>query len=277
MRRNRQEAAVTDLAAGGEADWQDVPPVRDLMRFWQLSLVMMGVGDYDGNYRYLNRAYRDVLGWSEEELKSVPWWEFLHPDERDQLADFAQQLMEHGRIRFGDNIRMLCRDGHYKWIQWNTASDPEAQLYYSVGVDMSDTYYCDERTAVGTWQWHVATQTLTLSSELCELLALPNSSPGWPSRARARSTSASSPGGTVTARSLLQQVHPEDRARVELRARDSQITGEAFAEDFRTVRADGAICWLHAAGRGTRDTAGRVNRVQGIALDVTEHKNREPA
>jgi PAS domain-containing protein len=27
-------------------------------------LVLIGVGDYDGNFRYFNRAYRNVLGWS---------------------------------------------------------------------------------------------------------------------------------------------------------------------------------------------------------------------
>jgi PAS domain S-box-containing protein len=240
-------------AANGvtDADGWTVPPHHDLIRMWELPLLLLGVGDYDGNYRHLNQAYQQVLGWSAAELKSVPWWEFLHPDERDELTEIAQQLMEHGQVRFEDTVRMLCRNGRYKWVRWNTAIDPERGLFYSAGIDMSDTQECDDWVRVGTWEWHVATDTLTCSLELIDLINL-------------------SARPTITGREFLQRVHPEDRVRVELRAGDSRMTGESFAEDFRVIRFDHITRWLHAAGRavGRRPT----RRLRGIALDVTDRR-----
>ena len=51
-------------AANGVSDalgWT-VPPDHDLIRMWELPLLLLGVGDYDGNYRHLNQAYQQVLG-----------------------------------------------------------------------------------------------------------------------------------------------------------------------------------------------------------------------
>jgi PAS domain S-box-containing protein len=240
---------------GGDAAAWAPPPSHDLVRFWDLSLVLLGVGDYDGNYRHLNRAYQDVLGWSAAELTSVPWWEFLHPDERDDLTDTAQQLMEHGQVRIGDTVRMLCRDGHYKWIRWNNAVDPQRQLFYSAGIDMSDTRHCADRVDVGTWQWHPASHTLTCSPELVELARPPT-------------------GPTSTCQDLLQRLHPADRARVERRAHDSRTTGEPFAEDFRVIRPDHTERWLHAAGRAEPNADRPAHRLRGIALDITDRKTR---
>jgi PAS domain S-box-containing protein len=251
---SQPKPTATQHADGDGADWTDAPPDGDLMRFWTLPWVLMGIGDYDGNYRHVSSGYRDVLGWSLDELKSVAWWEFLHPDERDRLADTAQQLMDHAQPGF-ETIRMLCRDGHYKWIRWYNAVDADRQLFYSVGIDLSDTRPCHDRTAVGTWQWHLPAQTLTLSPELHELLALPTSP-------------------TITSEDFLHQIHPDDRARVELRARNSQLTGEPFTEDLRIIGAAGTITWLHVAGRAAHDPAGAVKHLHGIAIDITDQKIR---
>jgi PAS domain S-box-containing protein len=237
--------------AGDETGGWAAPPIQGLVRFWELSLVLLGVGDYDGNYQHVNRAYQDVLGWSGAELMSVPWWEFLHPDERDDLADAAQQLMTHGQARFGDTVRMLCRDGRYKWIRWNTAIDPHRQLFYSTGIDLSDTRHCADRAEVGTWEWHPASNTLTCSPELVDLACMPAKR-------------------SIGCQDLLERVHPEDRGRVELRAQDSRITGERFTEDFRVIRPDHTARWLHAAGRADPDHA--APRLRGIALDITDRK-----
>jgi PAS domain S-box-containing protein len=240
--------------AGDQGDWT-APPIDDLARFWELSVILLGVGDYDGNLRHLNRAYQEALGWSAAELTSVPWWEFLHPDERDDLADLARQLMDHGQVRLGDTVRMLCRDGRYKWVRWNNGIDPERQLFYAAGIDISDTRDCQDRVTVGTWEWQPATGTLTYSPELADLVDLPAQC-------------------TTTTGSFLERIHPDDRARVTLRARDSRTTGEPFTQDFRVLRADHSVRWLHAAGSADRNPHRPVHRLRGIAIDVTARKNQ---
>ena len=59
-------------ARGRRGTGRHVPPADDLTRFWRLPAVLMGMGDYDGNFRYVNPAYQDVLGWSVEDTAAGP-------------------------------------------------------------------------------------------------------------------------------------------------------------------------------------------------------------
>lgn len=71
----------------------------------------------------------------------------------------------------------------------------------------------------------------------------------------------------------LDAVHPEDRSRVEeafLRA-----ATERYDTEYRILRPDGEVRWVHARGFPTRGGRGRVRRVIGIAQDVTERRERE--
>jgi PAS domain S-box-containing protein len=239
---------------GGVDGRADIPPVEDLTRFWELPLVLMAVGDYDGNFVHLNQAYRNTLGWSWEELRSVPWWEFLHPDERDDLTLAAQRLMHDGSVRLGDTIRMICRDGTYSRIRWNTAADRERGLFYGIGFPIHSSIKPAGRITVGSWTWDVATQTVTCSPELAELIA-PRTGRAWTSAA------------------FLDLLHPRDQSRVKLQAIDSLLTGERFSEDVRIQPSDGTVRCIHAAGRAGRDADGHVSRLHGIAFDITPHAN----
>ena len=68
-------------------------------------------------------------------------------------------------------------------------------------------------------------------------------------------------------RSWLELVHPEDRPRVE-QALPGLADGR-LDEQFRIVRQDGTIRWIHERAFGVRDDRGRVQRIVGIAEDVT--------
>ncbi|HET9403489.1 MAG TPA: EAL domain-containing protein, partial [Burkholderiales bacterium] len=75
------------------------------------------------------------------------------------------------------------------------------------------------------------------------------------------------------ARSWLDSVHEEDRARVK-NARKS-ATGGGYDESFRIVRPDGSVRWVHDRAFPVQDDTGAVYRIAGIAEDVTERKLAE--
>jgi PAS domain S-box-containing protein len=67
-------------------------------------------------------------------------------------------------------------------------------------------------------------------------------------------------------------IHPEDRERA-LMNLERVRTGERVTQGFRIVRpSDGEIRWIEDTGFPLVDAAGRVQRVAGIAKDVTEQK-----
>src|SRR5579863_7038544 len=70
-------------------------------------------------------------------------------------------------------------------------------------------------------------------------------------------------------------VHPEDRERME--ERFQVLAKEAFSEEFRIVRPDGAIRWLSCRGFPVLDDQSEVVRVVGTAQDITLQKETAAA
>ncbi len=73
--------------------------------------------------------------------------------------------------------------------------------------------------------------------------------------------------------SWLGVLHPEDRTRV-TEALVKQVRGE-FNEEYRLKRPDGSIRWIHDRAFPVRDQTGRVDRIVGIAEDITKQKEVE--
>jgi PAS domain S-box-containing protein len=67
----------------------------------------------------------------------------------------------------------------------------------------------------------------------------------------------------------LEAIHPEDRERVR-RAWVSQQAPGGFDVEYRIVRPDGTVRWIHDREFPVRGDAGRVQRFVGVARDITE-------
>ncbi|MGH7459999.1 MAG: MHYT domain-containing protein, partial [Longimicrobiales bacterium] len=72
---------------------------------------------------------------------------------------------------------------------------------------------------------------------------------------------------------FLDLVHAEDRGRVEV-ALDA-LTRQEHDVEYRVIRPDGDIRWIHARGLPIRDEHGETTRVVGIAEDITARKAAE--
>jgi diguanylate cyclase (GGDEF)-like protein/PAS domain S-box-containing protein len=68
-------------------------------------------------------------------------------------------------------------------------------------------------------------------------------------------------------------IHAEDRERVFTSFNEGRNTG--FDHEFRIVRPDGALRWVHVRGFPILDDAGHPYRIAGVATDVTEQKRDE--
>ncbi len=68
-------------------------------------------------------------------------------------------------------------------------------------------------------------------------------------------------------------IHPEDRDRV-AKSVPRQETG-GYDEEYRIVRPDGSIRWIHDRAFPVRNQAGEVYRIAGMAEDITARKQIE--
>jgi len=78
----------------------------------------------------------------------------------------------------------------------------------------------------------------------------------------------------ASASAWLEGIHHEDRDRVMHSIFTKQIRGD-YDEEYRVVRSDGAIRWVHDRAFPVKDQNGAVYRIVGITEDITERKRTE--
>jgi PAS domain S-box-containing protein len=105
---------------------------------------------------------------------------------------------------------------------------------------------------LGSWHWTVSTGVIEWSDEMYRIHGRePGDEP-------------------LTTESLGAGIHPEDRADAYAGIASAVATGGGYTGEYRIVRADGSIRWLHTRGRALRDANGAVAALVGTAQDVTE-------
>ncbi len=76
--------------------------------------------------------------------------------------------------------------------------------------------------------------------------------------------------------SMFQGVHPADRPGLEEVLREQRQQKEMFgSKEYRVVRPDGEIRWVHDRAFPIQNAQGKIYRVAGVVTDITERKNAE--
>ena len=79
-----------------------------------------------------------------------------------------------------------------------------------------------------------------------------------------------------TFESHVARVHPEDRGRIRSELEESVASGRPFEDEYRVVRPDEEVRYLHARAQPTIGSAGAVLGLRGIGQDVTDRYAPRP-
>jgi PAS domain S-box-containing protein len=112
-------------------------------RFFDVAIDMLCLLDFDGYFKKLNPAWERTLGFTREELMSKPFFEFVHPDDRERTLNQNREVRAGGKALSFEN-RYLCKDGSYRWLRWNAAPSPSERVIYSVARDVTESKNADE-------------------------------------------------------------------------------------------------------------------------------------
>ena len=92
---------------------------------------------------------------------------------------------------------------------------------------------------------------------------------------RARQLFGFAAGESPDWKNLLSTIHPDDREHVQNSVDEALRTGKEFVEEFRVVCTDGSARWVASRGRTQFGPNGKLKRLMGACLDITERKLAE--
>lgn len=107
-----------------------------LAPFLELSFALLSTVDFDGYFRWVNGAWEERFGYTEEELQAQPVIYYVHPDDRQATLNQLKRLAD-GQEIVGFESRFRARDGEYRWLLWSARPVSEKELIYAAAQDIT--------------------------------------------------------------------------------------------------------------------------------------------
>ena len=219
---------------------------------------------------YVNEACARIYQTTPQEMIGRNWLPFVPGDQREQVRALIEGLTpEHPMVSIEHPV--VLHTGEVRWQHWVNCALFDAQgrvlEYQAVGRDITEQRQAEERLRLamaaadaGAWTWDARTGQSS-----------------WDDRYHAMYGFA--PGQPRTYDTWVASLHPDDRPRVLARLDEMLRTpgDDDWDMQFRALRPDGQVVWMHGLGRAERDARGQVVRLAGINLDITERQRAEEA
>ncbi|MEI6293738.1 MAG: PAS domain S-box protein, partial [Methanomicrobiales archaeon] len=227
---------------------------------------------------YISPRGCEILGYTPDELPLVAqtWGQLVHPDDLPATTAALNAYLE-GRVPIFDvEQRLKTKSGNWKWIQVRgkaISRDENGAPTRMVGThtDITERRWDNEALKereellkeaqrvghLGSWDLNVVTGDLQWSDECYRIYGF-RPQEFVPSYEKFRSI-----------------IYPEDLAFVQEQVDAALNNDNHYDIDFRFLRPDGEICWIHCEGEVTRDADGKPLRFFGTQIDITERKRVE--
>ena len=130
-----------DQMIGIQGTTQDVTVRKrqeeEVQRFFNLAVDMFCIASREGFFLRNSRSFTSTLGYTDAELKTMPFIEFVHPEDRTRTIDEVDFILRGGTSRNFEN-RYRKKSGEYVSLSWTATFDEESQLIYAAAKDVSD-------------------------------------------------------------------------------------------------------------------------------------------
>ena len=117
---------------------------RELDHFFNVSVDLLCIANKQGYFVKLSPYWTKLLGYSEEELLSTPYINFVHPDDRNNTSHEAEQLKSDYQTLNFEN-RYITKSGEVLILSWNSTTDPLTGLIYCTVRDVTKERLAKEK------------------------------------------------------------------------------------------------------------------------------------
>ncbi|MHC4100534.1 MAG: PAS domain-containing protein [Planctomycetota bacterium] len=232
--------------------------------------VGMMLADASGRFTSVNQSCCEMLGYTEQELCSKTFRDITHPDDLAESTRNVRKMLDGEQASFSLEKRYLRKNGSVVWALTSVAAVRDAE-----GGPLSlvaETQDITERKRAEEALRESETLLRQLTENIREVF--------WMTSDDGQEMIYISPGYEEiwgrTCQSLYERpvgwaeaIHHKDRDRV-MAAFFEGAAKNGFDEEYRVVRPDGSIRWIRDRGFPIRNDAGEVQRIAGIAEDISE-------
>jgi len=237
--------------------------------------VLIWMSGTDKLCTYFNKPWLDFTGRSIEQEFGNGWAEGVHPDDFQRCLDTYTQSFDR-REEFRMEYRLRRHDGEYRWVldigKSRFNQDHSFAGYIGIAVDVTEGKEAEEalreseerlRLAVQAgkmyaYTWNIADDLIERSGEPTEILGVKSNQ-------------------LATRAAILAMVHPDDKQGLEAALSKLTVAAPTLQITYRIVHPDGRVKWLERNGRAYFDVQGKLERVVGMVVDVSERKQMEQA
>jgi PAS domain S-box-containing protein len=108
-----------------------------LTHYFDGSLDLLATIDPGGRFLRVNKAWERTLGYTTETMRSKPFIDFVHRDDRAAtLAEYAA-VADGKRDSVGFRNRYVSSDGTYRWLEWTGHFSDADQVVHAVARDVT--------------------------------------------------------------------------------------------------------------------------------------------
>ncbi len=244
-------------------------------RIFEVATIGMALAGADCRFFQVNRAFCEMLGYTESELAALSIADITHPEDMSAEMPFLEQVLRGETDSFQLEKRYITKNREILWVNLSLMAirNRAGEILYILGVVEDITHRVEAQSA------------LRGSEELRRQLAENIRQVFWMRSADSKQLLYVSPAyEEIWGRSCqslydqplswLEAVCPEDREAVR-NAVEQLPQGEPVQKEYRIVLPDGSVRWIGSRAFPVRNESGEVYRIAGIAEDITERKHSE--
>lgn len=228
----------------------------------------------DGRVQLVNRAYCDLMGYSEDELRGLEWAAITHPDDRPVGAEDFRRMFAREIPFVQVEKRYVRKDGRIIWALLSSSAifdeDGRVQYVFSQVQDISARKRAEEALREQT---EIYEALLQAQSQLGEIIILSEDRvPIYMNDGLARITGYG-PGELDQLRSLYDLVPASQRRQLQETVQGGFAADKPHRFEVSIARKDGAL--LHLEVTNLQFASRGRTRLLTLARDITARKQAE--